>query len=189
MNIVVAACKNKGIGFKNNLPWNLKNELNYFKHLTIGNENNAVIMGKNTWLGFNKALPKRKNFVLSRKIRKNIGAKNFIFLPSTKYLHFLDNYDDIWVIGGGQLYKNMINENKIQSIFYTDIQNEFNSDVFFPDISNNFTEIFKSKNYKEGKTNYCMKVFLNNDISTTSKIYYETLEKADVALYKAGYDI
>ena len=35
-----------------------KNEINYFKHLTIGNGNNAVIMGKNTWLGFNKALPK-----------------------------------------------------------------------------------------------------------------------------------
>ena len=34
-----------------------------------------------------------------------------------------------------------------------------------------------------------MKVFLNNDIPTTSKIYYEAQEKADVALYKAGYDI
>ena len=189
MNIVVAACKNKGIGFKNNLPWKLKNELNYFKHLTIGNGNNAVIMGKNTWMEFNKALPKRKNFVLSRKIRKNIGAKNFVFLSSTKYLHFLDNYDDKWVIGGGQLYTNMINKNKIQSIFYTDIQDEFKSDVFFPDISNNFTEIYKSKNYKEGKTDYCMKVFLNNDIDIRSKISYETQEKADIALYKAGFEI
>ena len=189
MNIVVAACKNKGIGFKNNLPWNLKNELNYFKHLTIGNENNAVIMGKNTWLGFNKALPKRKNFVLSKKLRKNIGAKNFVFLPSTKYLHWMDNYDDIWVIGGGQLYTNMINENQIQTIYYTDIQGEFDSDVFFPDISNNFTEIFKSKDYKEGEINYCMKVFLNNDIPTTSTIKYKAQENADLALYKAGYAI
>ena len=32
MNIIVAACKNKGIGFGNKLPWHLKNELNYFKN-------------------------------------------------------------------------------------------------------------------------------------------------------------
>ena len=50
MNIVVAACKNRGIGLKNKLPWNLSKEMKYFKKLTIGEKNNAVIMGKNTWL-------------------------------------------------------------------------------------------------------------------------------------------
>ena len=30
MNIIVAACKNKGIGIGNRLPWRLKNELNYY---------------------------------------------------------------------------------------------------------------------------------------------------------------
>ena len=80
MNIVVAVCKNNGIGFKNKLrTWALKNEINYFKHLTIGNGNNAVIMGKNTWLGFNKALPKRDNFVLSKKIKKILELKTFTF--------------------------------------------------------------------------------------------------------------
>jgi dihydrofolate reductase len=189
MNIVVAACKNKGIGFKNKLPWKLKNELNYFKHLTIGKGNNAVIMGKNTWLEFNKALPKRKNFVLSKKLRKNKRNLNFVFLPNIKYIHSLHNYDDIWVIGGGQLYKNMINENKIQSIYYTDIQGEFDSDVFFPDISNNFTEIFKSRDYNEGEINYCMKIFLNNNIPITSRINYKAQENAYSALHKAGYTI
>ena len=48
MNIIVAVCRNQGIGFKNTLPWKLKKELKYFKILTKGNGNNAVIMGKNT---------------------------------------------------------------------------------------------------------------------------------------------
>ena len=46
MNIVVAACKNRGIGFKNKLPWNLSKEIKYFKELTIGEKNNGVVMKK-----------------------------------------------------------------------------------------------------------------------------------------------
>ena len=46
MNIVVAACKNGGIGLKNRLPWKLSKEMKYFKELTIGEKNNAVVMGR-----------------------------------------------------------------------------------------------------------------------------------------------
>ena len=41
MNIVVATCKNRGIGIKNQLPWRLLADLYFFKYLTIGNEKNA----------------------------------------------------------------------------------------------------------------------------------------------------
>ena len=56
MNIVVAACKNRGIGFKNKLPWKLSKEMKYFKELTIGEKNNAVLMGRKTWL----SIPEKK---------------------------------------------------------------------------------------------------------------------------------
>ena len=131
MNIVVAACKNRGIGVNNKLPWNIKNELQYFKQLTIGNGNNAVIMGKNTWLGFNRALPKRDNFVLSRKIKKNIGAKDFKFIQSPFYLDS-SKYDDVWVIGGQQIYESMLDYNIVNNIFITEIEEDFDCDTYFP---------------------------------------------------------
>ena len=68
MNIIVAACKNRGIGLNNKLPWKLKKEMNIFTKLTKGDETNAVIMGKNTWLSLPKALPKRANFVISKSV-------------------------------------------------------------------------------------------------------------------------
>ena len=75
-NIIVALSKkNNGIGFKNNLPWNLKNELSHFKNLTTNSITNGdnyllgvVIMGRNTWNSLPKSvkpLPNRVNIVIS----------------------------------------------------------------------------------------------------------------------------
>ena len=71
MNIIVAHCRNRGIGFQNQLPWQLSADLKKFKELTIGNGNNAVIMGRNTWASLPsryKPLPKRENIVLTTEI-------------------------------------------------------------------------------------------------------------------------
>jgi dihydrofolate reductase len=55
MKAIVACDSNYGIGMYNNLPnWKLKDDLKKFKQLTIGNGNNAIIMGKNTWLSIDK---------------------------------------------------------------------------------------------------------------------------------------
>ena len=59
MNIIVACCKNFGIGFRNKLPWHLKKDLKYFKENTIGDGNAAVVMGRKTWLSIPE-LPKKR---------------------------------------------------------------------------------------------------------------------------------
>ena len=65
MKLIVAICKNGGIGYKNKIPWHLKKDLQHFKKMTIGNNNNAVIMGNNTWKSLNNTpLPKRTNIIL-----------------------------------------------------------------------------------------------------------------------------
>ena len=69
MNIVVAACKNNGIGINNKLPWMLRNDLKYFKFLTQSHGNNAIVMGKNTCFSLPRALPKRVNYVLSNTLQ------------------------------------------------------------------------------------------------------------------------
>ena len=83
MNIIVAACKNRGIGFKNKLPWKLSKEMKYFKELTIGEKNNAVVMGRNTWLSIpekNRPLPKRENIVLiSRTVQTRPWVDSCLF--------------------------------------------------------------------------------------------------------------
>ena len=87
MNLIVAYCRNRGIGFQNKLPWKLSQDMNRFKNLTIGNGNNAVVMGKNTWESLPqkyKPLPKRANIVLSTKYDNLFNNKHNIQKPIWK---------------------------------------------------------------------------------------------------------
>ena len=59
INLIVAMCKNNGIGYNNELPWKILSDLKKFKKLTQGKGNNAVIMGKNTYESIKKSLPNR----------------------------------------------------------------------------------------------------------------------------------
>lgn len=142
INIIVAYCKNNGIGYNNNMPWKIKSDLQKFKSLTIGNGNNAVIMGKNTFLSLNsKSLVKRDNLILSStlnidNLNNNNITKSFKSIESLKDFISIKNYDTIWVIGGEKIYKLFLENNilSINNIYITYINNEYECDTFFPNI-------------------------------------------------------
>ena len=173
MNIVVAACKNKGIGINNKLPWSFKKDLKYFKFLTQSHGNNAIVMGKNTCLSLPRALPKRTNYVLSSTL-DNPQTDKEKFLMTGGYGDFRiiedithiskEKYDNIWLIGGAKVYENLINNNMINSIYYTDIDAEFDCDTFFPEIPSKFNEVFTSKYLTDNDINYNMKVYVKNGL-------------------------
>ena len=48
VNIIVAYCKGNGIGKNNTLPWHIPQDLKHFSKVTKGNNNNMVVMGRNT---------------------------------------------------------------------------------------------------------------------------------------------
>tara|TARA_B100002019_G_scaffold64087_1_gene54913 strand:+ start:30 stop:608 length:579 start_codon:yes stop_codon:yes gene_type:complete len=167
MNIVVAACKNGGIGFKNRLPWKLSKEMKYFKELTIGEKNNAVLMGRKTWLSIpvkNRPLPKRENIVLTSRTVQTTplvdGEVSFInSLDSINHIYGPYTFDNIWVIGGEKVYTEAIKSNMVDSIFYTEIQAEFECDTFFNGIPNNFVNIYESKSIYDSGERIKFKVY------------------------------
>jgi len=186
MNIVVAACKNRGIGMNNKLPWNIKNEMQYFKQLTIGNGNNAVVMGKNTWLSLKKPLPKRSNFILSKTLQKNDVNGNATILKNINDIDILydtNKFDNIWIIGGEVLYKSMVYNSKLNGIFYTNIENYYDCDTFFPVIPNNFSLTYTSKN-KVDETNT-----LEYNYNIYQNIHNYNDEKKNIALIRKTQNI
>ena len=167
MKLIVAICKNGGIGYKNKIPWHLKKDLQYFKKMTIGNNNNAVIMGNNTWKSLNKTpLPKRTNIILTQKSIKNVSENtrensSYIFKNSIddaiQYCE-KNRFDDIWIIGGTKIYDLALKKNIINEIYITDIKNDFICDTYFNDIPPEFKLIQETSFMKENDITFNYKL-------------------------------
>jgi dihydrofolate reductase len=136
-NIIVAICKNNGIGYKNKIPWYIKEDLKLFSKLTKGNKNNAIIMGRNTFESLpNNFLPKRDNLILSSSIiiderREDNIIKTFDNINAI--IKFCNNkkYEQVWIIGGQLIYETFIKKNIINNLFITKINNEYLCDKYF----------------------------------------------------------
>tara|TARA_B110000902_G_scaffold6610_1_gene7931 strand:- start:160 stop:768 length:609 start_codon:yes stop_codon:yes gene_type:complete len=198
MNIVVATCKNRGIGIKNQLPWRLLSDLYFFKYLTIGNEKNAVIMGKNTYLSLPKPLKYRDNIVLSTSMK----AKKYNVFSTTSMGHVIPHlfkYDNVYLIGGETLYNEYVDSNHVKGIYHTHIEEDYECDTFFPEIPEKFNKIkttkFKDIEKKTGKeVVFDVNLYVNSEYNgdcTHDKLinnFNRTLKKMRVYHNIYGYD-
>ncbi|MDK2899439.1 MAG: dihydrofolate reductase [Patescibacteria group bacterium] len=126
--IVVAYDKNLGIGANNDLLWqrNLPADLLNFKKITDGH---PVIMGRKTFESIGKALPNRRNIVISRSYNKVDGIEVVDSLQSAYSL--AKNGEDMFIIGGQQIFEMSINN--VDKIFVTEVNAIFKqATVFFP---------------------------------------------------------
>jgi len=152
-NLIVAVSKNNGIGLNGKIPWHIHRDLQYFSQITKGDGNNAVIMGRKTWESLPKHLVDRANFVLSSSISSDDvnGVKIFrSFEEIDTYLESNNFYEDIWVIGGAQIYKHYLASNKINKCYVTYIDTEFECDTFFPALD---MSVWKATEYEKNYDN------------------------------------
>lgn len=130
ISIVVATGKNSAIGKDNKLLWHLPADLNYFKNLTTGK---PIIMGRKTYESIGRALPNRRNIVISRN--RNLYIEGCEVVSSlTEAISICKNADEIMIIGGEAIYKEALS--KTQRIYRTLVDDAPEADRFFPDIEN-----------------------------------------------------
>lgn len=128
ISIILAMSKNKVIGNKNDLPWNLPTDLKNFKKVTSGK---TVIMGKNTWDSIPekyRPLPNRINVVITR----NLDFKSDVCEVRNNLIEAIEefNIDDkeLFIIGGAEIYKQSFN--LADKLYLTNINNEVDGDIF-----------------------------------------------------------
>ena len=135
IKLIVATSENNVIGLKNQLPWHLPDDMIFFKEKTL---NSVVIMGKNNYLSIPKKfrpLPQRLNIILTRKT--NFSAENCIIAHSLEEAIKIANRQkksNIFIIGGGLVYKEAVMKNLVDVIYLTRIHAIIKGDVFFPEI-------------------------------------------------------
>ena len=133
--IIVAAAKNRVIGFKNAMPWYLPEELAHFKRTTMAK---PLVMGRNTFESIGRPLPGRTNIVISRnpefshpgiKVASSLDAA----LKIADAQAIIDGASEIMVIGGGEIYKQAF---PLASILYlTEVDAEPQGDTWFPEVN------------------------------------------------------
>ena len=144
LNVIVAFESGKqGIGIKNTIPWHLPDDLRNFSKVTKGQGNNAIIMGRKTWESLpKKPLPGRQNIILSRSLDDITLYGNELYFSDMKKAvdHCIKkSFDETWIIGGYQVYKEAINDIDVHELHITEIYKEYECDVFFPEIPEKFT--------------------------------------------------
>ena len=148
VSIIVAAAKNGAIGFNNQLLYRLPNDLKRFKALTTGH---TIIMGRKTFESLPKgALPNRRNIVLSRQ--EGLHLENAeCYRSLEEALMQCDYTEDVYIIGGGELYKQTIGlAKRIHLTLVEDVPAE--ADAFFPELNTEeWTEIAREEHTPDEK--------------------------------------
>ncbi|MBR4027844.1 MAG: dihydrofolate reductase [Lachnospiraceae bacterium] len=132
MNLIAAVDRNWGIGKNNQLLVRIPMDQKFFRETTTGK---VVVMGRKTLESFPNGLPlkNRTNIVLTRN--KNFTVKDAIVVYSLEELHEeLKKYksEDIYIIGGEQIYKQLVDECDVAHI--TKIEYEYDADAYFPNL-------------------------------------------------------
>ena len=97
LEMIAAIDSNLAIGFGNAMPWHLPDDLKYFKRATL---DKTVLMGRKTFLSIGRALPKRRNLVLTRD--PEFTADDIEIVHSLQAALALE--PNLMVIGGGEIY-------------------------------------------------------------------------------------
>lgn len=137
---IAAQSANRVIGIHNNLPWNIPEDLSYFKEKT---KEKIIIMGRKTFESLPKMLPKRFHIVISRNPKleqqENILWVNSLESALDQAKKLIPPWpEEIFIIGGGEIFLQALPYT--QRIYLTQIQREYDGDAFFPEFDKN---IFK----------------------------------------------
>lgn len=132
MKLIAAVDENWGIGRGNNLLISIPRDMKFFREKT---KDSVVLMGRKTLESFpgGNPLKNRVNIVLTSN--RDYHKGDAVIVNDIKgILDEVDKYKekDVYVIGGGQIYKMLLPY--CDTAYITKIYHSFEADTFFPDL-------------------------------------------------------
>ena len=130
--IISAKSKNGVIGRQGELPWHSKDEFLHFKTTTFGS---PIIMGRKTFQSLGKPLKGRLHLVITRQKNFSLSFREVLILNDLETAFAYcekNNFEKVYVIGGGEIYKQAINY--ADELIISIMNIEVDGDVFFPAI-------------------------------------------------------
>lgn len=162
--------RSHGIGKDNKIVWNNKEDMKWFKSVTTGNGNNAVIMGRKTFNSLNnKPLKNRLNFVISNTLENGEHDNYIVVSDIIDAVNICKdkNIDNVFIIGGKSIYAQAMAEGIVDIIFIDEIETDLTKNDFDTFYYPNLTG-YKKLDYD---------IFKSEDDNTHMQVYYNTYGK------------
>ena len=149
--LIAAADAKFGIGKDNTLPWDFKEDMQFFHSktsTTTDSPKNILIMGRKTYESIppaHRPLKNRHNIVISRqKTQAHFPqADNLYFVNSINaaidLAESIPNKGEIFCIGGANIYNQFLERDLIDQILLTRIDADFKCDTFLHDFRDQFS--------------------------------------------------
>lgn len=136
-NVILAVDEQMGIGNNNRLPWHIKEDMRYFRDMTL---RSVIIMGRKTFESTG-VLPKRFNIVISKTLELTDNASVCVVRDFTEAMKTAakSHYTNIFVIGGGKLYTETIQY--CDKLYITRISGRYDCDCYVDIDFQKFTKI------------------------------------------------
>lgn len=125
--LVAAVASNGVIGVEGRLPWQLPEDLQHFKRITLGH---PIVMGRRTWESLGRPLPGRENIVVTAT--PGYEAAGAAVASSLEAALALCAGEPVaFVIGGHRLFVESLP--LASGLVLTEIHRDYPGDTWFPD--------------------------------------------------------
>ena len=149
ITIIAAIAKNNALGKDNDLIWHLPGDLKRFKKITSGH---YILMGRNTFESIGRPLPNRTSVIITRN--ENYVKDGCLIANSLEEaLEMAKDEENVFVIGGAQVYQYAMEHNLVDTLDITLVHHEFEADVFFPEIDLSIWEQTEKEDFCADKKN------------------------------------
>lgn len=133
-HIVAISKKTRAIGKDGKIPWHLPEDLKRFKART---QQHTIVMGRKTYESIGKPLPKRRNIVVSRTMKKPEGVELELVASLEDALKLCHPDEESFIIGGAEIYAQTMGV--IDRIYLTTVDRVVEGDTFYPEIPAEFS--------------------------------------------------
>jgi len=149
LSMIAIIGRNREIGCNNKLLWDLPGDMKHFRETT---SDHTVIMGQKTFESIGKALPERKNIVLS--LNPDFKAEGCEISNNLEEIanRYKDSSEEVFVIGGANIYRQFLAY--AQKLYLTLVEDSPEADVFFPEYPDFKNIIFESEMQEENNIKY-----------------------------------
>ncbi len=162
ISLIWAMDQQRLIGADNQMPWHLPADMAWFRQHTLGK---SVLMGRKTFDSIGKALPGRRNIILSRQQGLEIEGCEVIHDLSEIAPQFMD--DELMVMGGAEIYALALPF--ARRLYCTHIEHHFEGDAWFPEINMSVWQLSHREQHQaddNNKYNYRFEIYDRNEQKT-----------------------